>query len=53
VTLGIEGWGIDVAPGLHTVWQSLLVSLLIAVLASLPPAFAVARRPLWRAVKEE
>jgi putative ABC transport system permease protein len=53
VTLGVEGWGIDLAPSLHTVWQSLLVALLIAVLASLPPAFAVARRPLWRAVKEE
>jgi putative ABC transport system permease protein len=53
VTLGVEGYGIDLAPGLHTVLQSLLAALAIGVLASLAPAFAVARRPLHLGVKAE
>jgi putative ABC transport system permease protein len=53
VTLGVEGYGIDLAPGIATVLQSLLAALLIGVAASLPPALVVARRPLWRGVKEE
>ena len=53
VTLGVEGYGIDLVPGAATIAHSLLASLLIGVLASLLPAWAVARRPLHRAVKEE
>jgi putative ABC transport system permease protein len=53
VTLGVEGYGIDLVPGVTTVTHSLLAAFAIGVLASLLPAFAVARRPLFRAVKEE
>jgi putative ABC transport system permease protein len=53
VTLGVEGYGIDLAPGLHTVMHSLLAALAIGVLASAAPAFAVARRPLHLGVKAE
>jgi len=53
VTLGVEGYGIDLVPGPDTVLHSLLAALAIGVVASLIPAFSVARRPLHRAVKEE
>ncbi len=53
VTLGVEGYGIDLAPGPHMVVHSLLASLVIGVVASLPPAFAVALRPLHLGVKAE
>lgn len=53
VTLGVEGYGIDMVPSLAMVSQSLLVALAIGALASLPPAFAVARRPLHLGVKTE
>ncbi|MFY9345114.1 MAG: ABC transporter permease, partial [Planctomycetota bacterium] len=53
VTLGVEGWGIDLSPGLATAGWSLLAALVTGTLASLPPAIAVARRPLWLGVKDE
>ena len=53
VTLGVEGFGIDLAPGWRTVLHSLLAALAIGVFASLPPAVAVARRHLSLGVKAE
>jgi hypothetical protein len=53
VTLGVEGYGIDMVPSLAMVTQSLGVALAIGILASLLPALAVARRPLWLGVKTE
>ncbi len=53
LTLGVEGYGIDMEPTLTVVTQSLLAAFGIGVLASVLPAFAVARRPLAQAVKSE
>ena len=53
VTLGVEGYGIDLAPSLHTAGMSMLAALVTGTLASLPPAIAVARRPLHLGVKAE
>lgn len=53
VTLGVEGYGIDLQPGWTTVAQCLLAALAIGTVASLPPAIAVARRPLALGVKDE
>ncbi|MBK8098816.1 MAG: ABC transporter permease [Planctomycetes bacterium] len=53
VTLGVEGYGIDLAPGWRTAAHSLLAALLTGTVASLPPAIAVARRPLHLGVKDE
>lgn len=53
VTLGVEGYGIDLSPGAGTVLHALVAALLTGALASLPPAIAVARRPLHLGVKAE
>lgn len=53
VTLGVEGFGIDLVPGAQTVAHSLLAALVVGIAASVPPAFAVARRPLSLGVKAE
>lgn len=53
VTLGVEGYGIDLQPSWSTVASCLLAALLVGIVASLPPAIATARRPLARGVKEE
>ena len=53
VTLGIEGHGIDLVPSGQMIAQSLLAALCVGVLASIPPAIAVARRPLSLSVKAE
>lgn len=53
VTLGVEGYGIDVAPTLRVVLNSLAATVAVAVLASLVPAIAVARRPLYLGIKAE
>lgn len=53
VTLGVEGYGIDLAPHAATVLWSLAAAVLVGALASLPPAVAVARRPLHLGVKAE
>lgn len=51
VTLGVEGHGIDLTPSVRMVTQSLIAALVVGVVASLPPAIAVARRPLYLGVK--
>lgn len=51
VTLGVEGHGIDLAPDGRMVLQCLLAALVVGLIASIPPAIAVARRPLFLSVK--
>lgn len=51
VTLGVEGHGIDLAPDGRMVLQCLLAALVVGLVASIPPAIAVARRPLSLSVK--
>jgi putative ABC transport system permease protein len=53
VTLGVEGFGIDLVPGVGTVISSLVAALAVGALASVPPAIAVARRPLSLGVKAD
>ena len=53
LTLGVEGYGIDMTPTPAVVAQSLLAALGVGVAASIVPAFAVARRPLHLGVKAE
>ncbi len=53
VTLGVEGYGIDLVADGKVAAQSLLAALLTGAVASLPPAIAVARRPLHLGVKAE
>ncbi|MBL8899452.1 MAG: ABC transporter permease [Planctomycetes bacterium] len=53
LTLGVEGWGIDLAPSLLVAGQALLAALLIGLAASLGPALAAARRPVHLGLKEE
>ena len=53
VTLGVEGHGIDLTPGWHVVWQSLLAAFVVGIIASVLPAFAAARRPLYLGVKAD
>jgi putative ABC transport system permease protein len=53
ITLGIEGHGIDLGPGADVAATTLLAALATGALASLGPALATARRPLWLAVKAE
>jgi putative ABC transport system permease protein len=53
LTLGVEGWGIDLAPSLAVAGQALLAALLIGLAASLGPAIAAARRPVHLGLKEE
>lgn len=53
LTLGIEGYGIDLSPGIGTVVQTMAAALLTGVVASVLPAIAVARRPLAWGVKAE
>lgn len=53
VTLGVEGHGIDLAPSAAAAVQALGASLAIGAVASIVPAIAVARRPLFLGVKAE
>lgn len=53
VTLGVEGHGIDLTPSMRMVTQSLVAALAVGIVASLPPAIAVARRPLYLSVKTD
>lgn len=53
VTLGIEGYGIDLQPSWTTLATCLLAALLVGAAASIPPAIATARRPLALGVKDE
>ena len=47
------GHGIDLTPSGRMVAQSLLAALLVGMVASIPPAIAVARRPLSLSVKAD
>jgi putative ABC transport system permease protein len=51
VTLGIEGFGIDLVPEAGLVARSALVALAMGALAALGPVLEVLRRPLSLAVK--
>jgi len=53
LTLGVEGWGIDVLPEGRLVLGALGVAALVGVLAAVAPALEVLRRPLAQAVKAE
>ncbi|MBK8975588.1 MAG: ABC transporter permease [Planctomycetes bacterium] len=53
ITLGVEGHGIDLLADAHTALVSVLAAVVVGVLASLPPAIAVARRSLALAVKAD
>jgi putative ABC transport system permease protein len=53
VTLGVEGYGIDLQPTWVTLATCLGGALLVGTLASVPPAIAAARRPLALGVKDE
>jgi putative ABC transport system permease protein len=53
VTLGVEGWGIDLQPTVAVAVQCVLAAAIVGAIASIPPAVAVARRPLALGVKEE
>jgi putative ABC transport system permease protein len=52
-TLGVEGYGIDLAPSMRTALHCLGTALLTGGFASLLPAVAVLRRPLHLGVKAE
>lgn len=53
LTLGIEGWGIDILPDLSLGALSLGVALLIGIVAAVGPAVETLRRPLALAVKAD
>lgn len=53
ITLGVEGYGIDLSPGLLTAVHCMAAALFTGALASLPPAIAVARRPLHLGIKDQ
>lgn len=53
ITLGVEGHGIDLVPTGEMVAQSLLAAFAVGAIASIPPAVAVARRPLYLSVKAD
>ncbi len=52
LTLGIEGWGIDIAPSLQTAWTVALVAIGVGLVASLGSIVGMLRRPLAASVKE-
>lgn len=52
LTLGIEGWGIDIEPTPRVLLVSFGAALAIGFFASLGPAIAVLFRPLAPAIKE-
>ncbi|MFK7739265.1 MAG: ABC transporter permease [Planctomycetota bacterium] len=53
VTLGVEGHGINLAPSVRMVVQCLTAALLVGIVASLPPAIAALRRPLYEGIKAD
>lgn len=53
LTLGVEGWGINVEPDMPLVWAAAAVTLLVGVLASVGPAIETLRRNLALAVKPD
>lgn len=53
LTLGVEGWGIDILPDLSLAFMSLGVAAVVGLLAALGPALETLRRPLALAVKAD
>lgn len=53
LTLGIEGWGIDIAPDATLAVAGVVVALGVGVVSALLPAWHTARRDLALAVKPE
>lgn len=53
LTLGIEGWGIDLEPDPGLVLTAVGVAVGVGILAALGPAFEILRRPLAAAVKAD
>ena len=53
LTLGIEGWGIDILPDTRLALLSLGVAGVVGILAALGPALETMRRPLALAVKAD
>jgi len=53
LTLGIEGWGIDIEPDSGIMLMGIAAAILIGILASVAPALEILRRPLAVAVKED
>ena len=52
LTLGVEGWGVDIRPDNEIVILGLFAAAGVGVLAAIGPAIATMRRPLADAVKE-
>ncbi len=52
-TLGVEGWGIDIAPDASLAVAGAIVALAVGVIASIGPVVQTLRRPLALAVKPE
>ncbi|HEX5135429.1 MAG TPA: ABC transporter permease [Planctomycetota bacterium] len=52
-TLGVEGYGIDFAPSLAVLAQTLAAALVVGALAAIGPATEAVLRPLHAAVKAE
>lgn len=52
LTLGVEGWGIDIVPDNAIIALGLVASLLVGIVAAIGPALDIMRRPLATAVKE-
>lgn len=53
LTLGVEGWGIDIEPDNTIVLMGIAASVVIGVIAAIGPAVDIFRRPLALAVKED
>ena len=53
LTLGVEGWGIDILPDTSLALMSLGVAAIVGFLAALGPALDTMRRPLALAVKAD
>ncbi len=53
LTLGVEGWGIDIEPDLPLIWAAGVVTLLVGVFAAIGPAVQTFRRNLALAVKPD
>lgn len=52
LTLGIEGWGIDIGPTPAVLIAGAIASVGVGLLAAIGPAIHILRRPLAMAVKE-
>jgi ABC-type antimicrobial peptide transport system permease subunit len=52
LTLGVEGWGIDIRPDNAIVVLGLGAAFIVGLLAAIGPAIDTMRRPLADAVKE-